>query len=176
MNLQFPRRGNVPTERAGPDPVAYPEPVVVHEPSPTNAGPEPDAVKPRRNTIGRIVMGLVVCFLFFYVLSDYTSFTAGQIHPGELIFSNTMIQLWTATYRLAFIFAVVLAMIGLVWQGLWQFFRPSKDRDFDLGTSIRNDLTNKERLWLFFIVFLSLCYLFVQLLMVRLPESVSVGP
>ncbi len=166
--------GPPPDEPAG-EPVTAPgvdSPDVVERSPGVDSPQQPKA----HNHLFRLFLGLVVCFLFFYVCADYTSFTAGQIHPGELVFSNTMVQLWTATYRLAFIFGVSLALIGLAFQGLWQFFRPTPERDFDLITSIRFDLTPTQRIWLFFIVFFALCFLFVQLLSVRLPESVSVGP
>lgn len=119
---------------------------------------------------------LLTVFLSFFALADYTSFTTGQMRPGELVFSNTMVQLWTASYRLVFIDLIVLLILWMTAPALWALVRPDHNHKYDLTTSILNDLTPKERIWLFFIVFYANAYLFVLLLTAKLPESISAGP
>ncbi|MCX6217599.1 hypothetical protein [Spirosoma sp.] len=172
MKLDFKKQ---PTPPSAPDAPATP-PATEYRSARPAGDAEPQTLDKRHNHMLQMVTGLILCFLLFYSLADYTSYSAGRIHPGEMIFSNTMIQLWTATYRMAFIFAIVMAFISLCWTGLWKFFKPSPDRDFDLLTSIRYDLTPEKRIWLFVIVFFASCFLFAFLLTANLTESVSVSP
>lgn len=116
---------------------------------------------------------LLVAFLAFYLLADYTEFTVGALHPGELIFSNTMIQLWTATYRMAYVYMAVLALLSITAPVLWAFYRPDGNQKFDLATFVLNHLSPTQQVWLFFVAFWLNCLLFILLLMVRLPESVN---
>ena len=195
MDLKLPKQGPPrpdPTPRPDPGPV---EPALEtasgieqvfqamdQQKAEATARPEPPAGPTTRqstNYLLRLFGGFAVAFLFFYCLADYTAVTTGQIRPGEMIFSNTMIQLWTATYRLVFIMGIVMALIALLSaksRGLWQFFKPTADDQFDLAYSIKHHLTPTQRVWLFYAVFFFLCYLFVALLTAKLPESASVTP
>jgi hypothetical protein len=124
----------------------------------------------------RLFGGLMVGFMGFYVLAEYTSYTVGETQPGQLVFSNAMIQLWTAAYRLAFILLVVLVLLRLFWPAAFEFFRPDRQTGPDITNTFLHEISPTQRLWVCLSVFFFVCYLFVLLLMVKLPESVSVGP
>ncbi|GAB3802948.1 hypothetical protein GCM10028819_32040 [Spirosoma humi] len=118
--------------------------------------------------------GLVGAFLVFYALADYTAYTVAEQRPGQLIISNTMTQLWTACFRMAFILAASLGLLRLFWPELFRFFRPGTDGP-DMMTTIKYELTSFQRLCVFLLAFFGLCFLFIQLLSVNLPQTVSVG-
>jgi hypothetical protein len=118
--------------------------------------------------------GLIIAFLTFYALADWTSFTTAEQRPGQLIFSNTMTQLWTACFRLAFVLGASLGLLRLLWPELFRFFRPDNEGP-DMMTTIKYELTSFQRLCVFLLAFFGLCYLFIQLLSVNLPQTISVG-
>lgn len=119
--------------------------------------------------------GLVIGFLTCYAFADYTSFMAGEQRPGQLVFSNTMTQLWTACFRMTFVLGFSLGLLRLVWPELFQFFRTDVTTDPDLTKTIRFELTSFQRLCVFLAAFFGFCYLFILLLSVNLPTGVSVG-
>ncbi|GAB3753955.1 hypothetical protein [Spirosoma pomorum] len=118
--------------------------------------------------------GLAVAFLAFYALADYTAYTTAEQRPGQLIFSNTMTQLWTACFRLVFVLGASLGLLRLFWPELFRFFRPDSEGP-DMMTTIKYELTSFQRLCVFLLAFFGLCYLFIQLLSVNLPQTISVG-
>lgn len=123
--------------------------------------------------------GLITAFVAFYVLADYTSYSVAEQRPGQLIISNTMTQLWTACFRLVFILGASLGLLRLIWPDLFRFFRPGHARPGtegpDMMTTIKLELTSFQRLCVFLLAFFGLCFLFIQLLSVNLPQTVSVG-
>ncbi|UHG93395.1 hypothetical protein [Spirosoma oryzicola] len=119
--------------------------------------------------------GLAVAFVAFYALADYTAYTTAEQRPGQLIFSNTMTQLWTACFRLVFILGASLALLRLFWPELFRFFRPDTQNGPDMMTTIKHELTSYQRLCVFLLAFFGLCLLFIALLLVNLPQTVSVG-
>lgn len=119
--------------------------------------------------------GLLAGFLVFYALADYTSYTTAEQRPGQLIFSNTMTQLWTACFRLAFVLGASLGLLRLFWPELFQFFRPDTHERPDMTDTIKFELTSFQRLCVFLLAFFGLCFLFIALLSVNLPQTVSVG-
>ncbi|WP_080239069.1 hypothetical protein [Spirosoma rigui] len=119
--------------------------------------------------------GLLIGFLIFYALADYTAYTTAEQRPGQLIFSNTMNQLWTACFRLAFVLGASLGLLRLFWPELFQFFRPDNHEGPDLTNTIKYELTSYQRLCVFLLAFFGLCFLFIALLSVNLPQTVSVG-
>ncbi|MVM34980.1 hypothetical protein GO755_33440 [Spirosoma sp. HMF4905] len=170
------------------EPIAEPTPLDQPAPS-SDPGPTPS--QPERSWLNLGELGrsarqalpvlhkrfgsLLLAFLVFYAMADYTEFTVGALHPGELVFSNTMIQLWTATYRMAYVYMAVLALLSITAPVLWAFYRPDGNQKFDLATFMLNHLSPTQQVWLFFVAFWLNCLLFILLLMVRLPESVNVG-
>lgn len=119
--------------------------------------------------------GLVLGFLVFYAMADYTAFTTAEQRPGQLIFSNTMTQLWTASFRLAFVLGASLGLLRLFWPELFHFFRPDVHDGPDMMATIKNELTPYQRLCVFLLAFFGLCALFIALLSVSLPQTISVG-
>lgn len=119
--------------------------------------------------------GLGLAFLVFYALADYTAFTTAEQRPGQLIFSNTMTQLWTACFRLAFVLGASLGLLRLFWPELFRFFRPDIHDGPDMMATIKNELTPYQRLCVFLLAFFGLCALFIALLSVNLPQTISVG-
>lgn len=153
---------------------AAPEPPVEAANPPADQEPEASLVARSKHLIS-IAAGLVFGFLFFYLLADWSSFTTGQQRLGQLVFSNTMTQLWTAAYRLTFIVAVALLLIRLFIPSLFTFWRADTRGRLDLENAF-SSLTRFQQVCVFLAVFFGFCYLFVALLQVSLPESVSVGP
>ncbi|WP_138994010.1 hypothetical protein [Larkinella sp. C7] len=123
----------------------------------------------------RVLMGLAIAFLAFWVLADWTGWTAARMRPGQIVYSNEMVQLWTAAYRLVFVISVAVAIIRLTIPILTEYWRQDASTAIDATTDFKK-LTPQQRLWFSFAVLLAFCYLFVQLLLVKLPESLSVGP
>jgi len=142
--------------------------------------PDPARPKPplpaRLRHLVTVFSGLLLGFLCFKALADWTAYTTGEMQPGQIVFSNTMTQLFTAGYRLAFIQIVALALIRLLWPELWAYFRPDQRSGPDMDTTLRYEITPFQRLCVFLFVFSLHCLLFVLLLQVSLPASVSVGP
>lgn len=129
----------------------------------------------RSHHLLKLYGGLLIGFLAFYALADYTAYTTAAQRPGQLIFSNTMTQLWTACFRLAFVLGASLGLLRLFWPELFQFFRPDNQDGPDMMTTIKFELTSFQRLCVFLLAFFGLCFLFIQLLSVNLPQTISVG-
>lgn len=110
-----------------------------------------------------LLRGLGIAFLGFYLLADWTEITTAQLNPGQMIFNNRMTQLWMAAHRLVFVLMIALLVFAIL------------NRYLDLLSSIKNDLSPPQRVWLAYAIVFALCFLYVLLLMVKLPESVSVG-
>ncbi len=175
-------------------PAPWPEPDVIIDRSTGLAveidsqpdGSEPEQASPKRVSIAADMLarsrhllnlygGLVAGFLLFYALADYTAYTTAEQRPGQLIFSNTMNQLWTACFRMAFVLGASLGLLRLFWPELFQFFRSDSATEPDMINTIRYDLTSFQRLCVFLLAFFGLCYLFIMLLQVNLPQTISVG-
>ena len=90
--------------------------------STTEGDDQPPSTRPIADFLNRakhsfyLWSGLLIALFGFYALADFTAYMTGQERPGQLIFSNTMTQLWTAAFRLTFVlggqswrFAAVLA-------------------------------------------------------------------
>ncbi|WP_234733406.1 hypothetical protein [Tellurirhabdus bombi] len=123
----------------------------------------------------RVLIGLAIAFISAWLLADWTSSTNAQMRPGQIAYSNEMQQLWTATYRLAFVVIAAVAIIRLTIPSLVQYMRQDSGFVLDAAEDFKK-LSPQQRLWFAFAVLFSLCYLFVSLLSVKLPESLSVGP
>lgn len=176
-----PEQAPVDSAPVQPEPGPIPEPGLDRsEYDPTHGGSLQEKPSLGRKMLARsryllnLYGGLGGAFLVFYALADYTSFTVAEQRPGQLIISNTMTQLWTACFRLAFILGASLALLRLFWPELFRFFRPSTDGP-DMMTTIKYELTSFQRLCVFLLAFFGLCFLFIQLLSVNLPQTVSVG-
>jgi|GEM_PF-6233709 len=163
---------------AAPEP--HPEP---EEPAraDTTEADEPQPVRPIADFLNRarqsfyLYSGLLIALFGFYALSDFTAYMTGQERPGQLIFSNTMTQLWTAAFRLTFVLGASLGVLRLFWPELFRFFRPDTTDGPDMINTIRFELTPYQRICVFLLVFFGICGLFVLLLSVNLPQTVSVG-
>ena len=188
MKSAFSLRKTATAPDQTPVPVATPEPVPdVHLPDDPELTGEPAQpafqhwVSTLPTALGqwlrqsRVLIGLAIAFLLFWNLADWTSATGARMRPGQYAYSNEMAQLWTATYRLVFIIAVVVAIIKLTVPALIRYWRRDVEPGFDASTDFLFHLTPHQRLWFSFALLFALCYLFILLLGVRLPESPSVG-
>lgn len=154
-------------------PEPQPEPLVSQTPAAKKQG---HSVAWIANYPWRLLGGLIAGFLAFFVMADWTAFTTAQYRPGEVIVNNNMSQLWIASYRLIFTVGISIAVIGLAFPFLIHYLRPDLDSEFDFSTSFKRDLTPTHKIWFVFALFSVLCFLFVWLLTVKLPGSLSVGP
>ena len=135
----------------------------------------PATVSARAWHLVNMAGALVFAFVLFYLLADWSSFSTGQYQMGQLVFSNTMTQLYTAAYRAAFIIGVSIGLQRVFIPDFFHFWRADKRGGPDAETTFRYQLTPYQRLCVFLFTFFGFCYLLVELLQVSLPESVSVG-
>jgi hypothetical protein len=156
------------------------KPAIAEKLSDAREVPDPEPEEPHdswahRFYSFRVLIGLAIAFTGFWILADWTGFTAARMKPGQIVYSNEMVQLWTASYRLVFVVAVAIAIVRLTLPAFVRYWRQDVDPLLDAGKDFLK-LTPHQRLWFSFAVLAFLCWLFVQLLMVKLPESLSVGP
>lgn len=164
--------GPVPDKLDSPPPEFGPVPSQTDEPKRTGL---PAQMLARSRHMLNLYGGLLIGFLVFYALADYTAYTTAEQRPGQLVFSNTMSQLWTACFRMAFVLGASLSLLRLFWPELFRFFRSDSASDPDMTNTIQYELTSFQRLCVFLLAFFGLCYLFIMLLSVNLPETISVG-
>lgn len=145
------------------------------EPPEERAGHRLRDTVPRWLRQNKVLTGLAIVFLLFWNLADWTSATGSRMRPGQYAYSNEMAQLWTASYRLVFIVGMAVLIIKFTAPVLIRYWRRDGVPTFDASRDFRYHLTPHQRLWFSFALLFALCYLFILLLGVRLPESANVG-
>ena len=118
----------------------------------------------------RVLSPFWVLFLLFYLMSDWTTYTVGEINPIGLVFNNTLNQLWIASARFVFIIGFVFSLVLFSsafpqWSNLANVLVAIKEKYRTLDTW--------QKLKLFYFCFFGLMYLFIQLLQVKLPEELK---
>lgn len=118
---------------------------------------------------------LIAGFLASFFMADYTNHNIAKRSMGTLIYSNEMMQLWTACYRLTFILIAAKVLQTLFWLFQWHYYRPDQRKGPDLETDFLQ-LDPFHRICVYILCFFGLVFAFVLLLSVNLPQAISVVP
>ena len=156
------------------DKPAHPEADQPIEPAPTLRPTAPSLVNRARHLV-RLYFWLLIGALVFFILSDLTAFMAGELRPGQVVFSNSMTQLWTGLFRATLVIGGALMLLRLLQSELFEYFRPDRANGPDMIDDFLHRITPFQRICVFWFVFFLLCLVLVLIQLVNLPPDISTG-
>ena len=129
----------------------------------------------RAKHLFRLYWWLIIGALVFFILADVTAFMNGELRPGQVVFSNSMTQLWTGLFRSTLIIGGSLMLLRLLQGELFEYFRPDRASGPDMIDDFMHHITPFQRICVFWFVYFLLCLVLVLIQLVNLPPNISVG-